>query len=120
MLDWLTVIQLTVAFLAATVLAIFSFARRKPSLVSLAILASVELLLLVQLAVSIVLVSGGGRAKTDTVEFFGYLLVALVVPPAAAFWALVERNRWSTMVLAVAAFTVAIMVARMSQIWLGN
>lgn len=120
MLDWFTAIQLSIAFGAATILAILSFARRKPSLVSLSILASVELLLLVQLAMSIVLVSGGARAKTDTVEFFGYLVVALIVPPAAAFWALAERNRWSTMVLAVSAFTVAIMVARMSQIWLGN
>jgi uncharacterized membrane protein YjjP (DUF1212 family) len=65
------------------------------------------------------LVAGGARAKTDTIEFFGYLIVAMMIPLAAGFWALVERNRWSTMVLAFAAATVAIMLARMQQIWFG-
>jgi hypothetical protein len=65
------------------------------------------------------LVAGGARAKTDTVEFFAYLLVALIVPLGAAFWALIERTRWSTFVLGVGALTVAIMLVRMHQIWFG-
>lgn len=120
MFEWLTTLQIAVALVAGLVLAVFSFAKRKPSLISLGILAATELLLIAQLAVSIVLVSGGARAMTDTIEFFGYLLVALMIPAGAAFWALVERNRWSTMVLGVAALTVAIMLGRMTQIWFGN
>ena len=98
---------------------LLGFAKRKPSLLSIGALGLVEILLLAQLVVSIVLVSGGARAKTDTVEFFSYLVVALIVPIGAGFWALVERSRWSTMVLGVAGFTVAIMQARMEQIWFG-
>lgn len=98
---------------------LLGMARRKPSLLSLSALGLVELLLLIQLIVSIVLVAGGERAKTDTVEFFSYLVVALIAPIGAGFWALVERTRWSTMVLGVAGFTVAIMLARMEQIWFG-
>jgi hypothetical protein len=56
----------------------------------------------------------------DTVEFFAYLLVAIMVPVGAGFWALVERNRWSTVILGVAALTVAIMLVRMNQIWTGS
>jgi predicted outer membrane lipoprotein len=119
MFSWFVTLQLAVAFGIALCLFVLSVAKRKPSLVSLSLLAVVELGLIAQLVVSIALVSGGERAKTDTIEFFGYLLVAMVIPAGAALWALVERNRWSTMVLAVSAVTVAIMLARMQQIWFG-
>jgi hypothetical protein len=46
-------------------------------------------------------------------------LVALIVPLGAAFWALIERTRWSVFVLAVGSLTVSIMLARMHQIWFG-
>lgn len=117
MIDWLINLLLAISFLAAVALFVMSVARRKPSLVSLSVIGLIELGLLVQTVVSIVLVSGGERAKTDTIEFFGYLFVALMIPIGAGFWALVERNRWSTMVLAVAAGTIGVMLARMQQIW---
>jgi hypothetical protein len=107
------------AFAVGLVLLGFGMARRKPSLISLGALAFVQLGLVVQLISSIILVVGGARAKTDTVEFFAYLLVALIVPLGAAFWALIERTRWSTFVLGIGALTVAIMLARMHQIWFG-
>jgi hypothetical protein len=119
MIDWLINLLLAISFLAAVALFVMSIARRKPSLVSLSVLGLVELGLIVQTVVSIVLVSAGERAKTDTIEFFGYLFVALLIPIGAGFWALVERTRWSTMVLAVAAGTVGVMLARMQQIWFG-
>lgn len=116
---WFLVTQEVIAAGVGAFGLLLGMARRKPSLLSLAALGLVEVLLLIQLIVSIVLVAGGERAKTDTVEFFSYLVVALIVPIGAGFWALVERTRWSTMVLGVAGFTVAIMLARMEQIWFG-
>ena len=116
---WFFVAQEVIAAGVGAFGLLLGMARRKPSLLSLSALGLVELLLLIQLIVSIVLVAGGERAKTDTVEFFSYLVVALIVPIGAGFWALVERTRWSTMVLGVAGFTVAIMLARMEQIWFG-
>jgi hypothetical protein len=97
----------------------FGMARRKPSLISLGALGFIQLGLVVQLISSIILVAGGARAKTDTIEFFAYLLVAMIVPLGAAFWALIERTRWSTFVLGVGSLTVAIMLVRMHQIWFG-
>ena len=41
----------------------------------------------------------------------------MLIPPAAIFWALVDRGRWSTVVCGVAALAVAVMVFRMFQIW---
>jgi hypothetical protein len=37
--------------------------------------------------------------------------------PAAGFWALIERDRWSTVVLGVIGLSAAVMVYRMYQIW---
>jgi hypothetical protein len=54
------------------------------------------------------------------VEFFAYLIVALLIPLGAAFWALIERTRWSTVVIGVGALTVAVMLVRMNQIWTGT
>jgi hypothetical protein len=71
------------------------------------------------LIVSIVLVVQGQQAFGDTVEFFGYIITALIVPPAAIAWAVIERTRWSTLVLGVSGFTVAVMLVRMGQIWTG-
>jgi hypothetical protein len=111
--------QVIFSFASAAILFVFGAARRKPSLVSLGMLALTEIGLLAQLVISIVLVAGGARAKTDTVEFFAYLVVALMVPIGAGFWALIERTRWSTFVLSVGQFAAAVMLARMAQLWFG-
>lgn len=93
---------------------------RLPSLWSVGSLAIVLLGLLVQIGYSTFVVIGGAEAVIDTVEFYAYLVVAIMVPVGAGFWALVERNRWSTLILGVAALTVAVMLVRMNQIWTGS
>lgn len=62
----------------------------------------------------------GQRAATSTLEFFGYLIVALMVSVGAIIWGLLDRkNRWSNAVMSLSAFTVAVMVIRMQQLWTG-
>jgi hypothetical protein len=72
------------------------------------------------LSLSIVLVLMGQQAKVDTWEFFGYLFVALMIPAGGAFWALLERSKWSTVVLGATSLTLAVMLVRMWQIWSGQ
>ena len=117
MIDWLYSLQLVIATAAGSLAVILGLAKRKPSNLSLGALAVVELGLAIQLVVSIVLVLMGQRAQSDTVEFFAYLVVALMVPVGAVFWALIERSRWATVVLGVGALTVAVMLVRMQQLW---
>lgn len=119
MIDWLLSAQVIVGLLVALVMLTLGLARKKPSKLSIAIFGLVELGLLAQTVASLGLVFGGQQAKQDTVEFFAYLFVALIVPIGAGFWALVERTRWSTMILGAAALTVVIMLFRMQQIWHG-
>lgn len=52
-------------------------------------------------------------------ELWSYLVTILLLPVLALLWAREERTRWSTFVLAVAAFVVAVMAARSAQIWHG-
>lgn len=120
MIEWLYLTQLWIAVAAGLMTLALGIFKRLPSLVSLGAIALVELGLIVQLIYSVVAVIAGDRAQVDTVEFFAYLIVAVMVPIGAGFWALVERNRWSTMILGVAALTVAVMLVRMHQIWTGS
>jgi len=59
----------------------------------------------------------GGREVADPVTLWGYLVVALLLLPGAAVVAFVERTKWSSIVLAVAAVTIIIMELRMWQLW---
>jgi hypothetical protein len=76
----------------------------------------VEAALVVQMVVAAVGVLGG-RALAEAATFWGYLVVALVVLPLAGAWALVERTRWSSVVLVVGCLTVVVMEVRVVQLW---
>ena len=119
MLEWGYQFQLAFATLVGVFALTLGIFKRPPSWWSVGAVALVEALLLVQLVVSIVLVVQGKQAVGDSVEFFGYIITALVVPPAAIAWAVIERTRWSTLVLGLSGFTVAVMLVRMWQIWTG-
>ena len=117
MIDWFTYFTMGFSFaVTAWTLGAAAF-KRKPSMFTLVPIALIEVLLLAQLVITIVFVIQGETGKGDIVELFGYLFVALMVPVGAVFWSLIERTRTSNIVLAVAAFTIAVMTARMAQIW---
>ena len=78
--------------------------------------AVVEAVLLVQaLVAGVVLVTGD--QDVDGALFWGYVVTQLIVLPIAAAWAFAERTRWSSVVLLVAALTVAFLELRLWQIW---
>ncbi|MEY4390425.1 MAG: hypothetical protein RLZZ400_168 [Actinomycetota bacterium] len=94
--------------------------RRKPSLLSMGATAVVELGLLVQLVASISVLISGQTSKGSLGEFFGYILVALLVPVGAILWSLVERTVQSTLILGIAPLVIAVMLYRMMTIWSGQ
>lgn len=120
MLEPLYFVSLWVSVAVGVSLVLLGLFGRIPSGLSLGLAASVELLLVLQLAVSLGVVIGGGRAQVSTWEYFGYLLVAIIVPVVGAIWALVERSRWSTLVLGASILTVSVMLVRMWSIWSGT
>lgn len=117
MIDWFAWVQVGIAALAGLFAVTVGFAGRKPDDFSLGAVLLVEALLLVQLVVAIVAPAFGNVPTGNPLEFYTYLVSAILLLPLAGFWALVERTRWSTVILGVAALAVAIMVYRMLQIW---
>jgi hypothetical protein len=92
---------------------------RLPSLVSLSAEGLAALTLIVQVGVTISLLLNGQSSRASILEFFGYLLVALFMLLGAAFWSVVERTKYSTIVLGAVPLVVCIMIARMLQLWVG-
>ncbi|MFM1993712.1 MAG: hypothetical protein RL537_401 [Actinomycetota bacterium] len=119
MVEWLYFVILILSILIGSVLVVAGIGGLKPRGNLIIVFFCVELSLFVQLAVSTGIVLAGAQAQVSTVEFFGYLLVALLIPPAAVIWALAEQSRWSTVVMGFASLTIAIMLIRMNQIWTG-
>jgi len=117
MIDWFTWVQVGVAVTVGLVCVILGFAGKAPNDISMGSAALVELLLIAQLVVAIIAPAVGNPPSGNLLEFYVYLVSALVLVPLAVFWALVERNRWSTVVLGVGNLAVAVMVYRMFQIW---
>ncbi|QHC59275.1 hypothetical protein [Rathayibacter sp. VKM Ac-2760] len=117
MIDWFTTLQVGIAVAAGLLCLVLGLLGRRPSDVSVGATAIVELLLIVQLAVAIVSPLVGNRPTGSLPEFYIYLVSALILPLAAGFWALIERSRWSTVVLGVVCLAIAVMVYRMHQIW---
>ncbi|HQX35960.1 MAG TPA: hypothetical protein PLA13_06350, partial [Microbacteriaceae bacterium] len=79
--------------------------------------ALVELLLIVQLVAAIIAPFAGNHIAGSALEFYTYLVGAILVPIGVTAFALLERSRWSTVVLGVGALAVAVMLARMQIIW---
>ena len=117
MIEWLTWVQVLVATAAGILCLVSGIAGRPPADLTLGSLLLVELLLLAQLVVAVIAPLVGNVPTGNLVEYYVYLVSALLIPPLAVVWGLVERSRWSTVVLGIAALAVAIMVYRMHVIW---
>lgn len=119
MVEWLFQLTLWYSVVVGLVMVVSGLLGRRPNNPEVIAIGGVVLLLVIQLGLSAGLAIGGERAAISTLEFFGYLIVALIVPIGAFFWAAVEPNRWATVVMGAASLTIAVMVVRMWQIWFG-
>ncbi|MFC0681905.1 hypothetical protein ACFFGH_29070 [Lysobacter korlensis] len=117
MIEWLTWVLVAVATAAGLLCLVFGIAGRPPADLTLGSVLLVELLLLVQLGVAVTAPLVGNEPTGNLVEYYVYLVSAILIPPLTVLWGLVERSRWSTVVLAIGALAVAVMVYRMHVIW---
>lgn len=76
----------------------------------------VVLAILVQAVVGLVQLLGGHEPE-DALLFWGYVLTCILVLPVAGAWAFADRTRWSSVVLAVAVFSIMVMELRVWQVW---
>ena len=117
MIEWLTWTQVGVAVVAGLLAIALGLAKRKPDDITMGATALVGVLLVIQLVVAIASPAFGNTATGSVLEFYTYLVTAVLIPPFAIIWGLIDRSRWATVVLGVACLAVAVMVYRMYQIW---
>lgn len=118
MIEWFTYAQVGIAVVAGLLCVVLGLVGRPPQDLTLGATLLVEVLLFVQLAVSLAAPAFGNNPTGSLLEFYFYLVSAIILLPVAGVWALIERNQWSTVILGVGCLAVAIMVYRMNEIWL--
>ena len=117
MILWFTIVQVAVACAAGVFAVILGLAGRRPSDWTVGGMALILVLLLAQVVIAVVAPLAGNPPTGSFLEFWVYLVSAVLLPPASVAWALIERSRWSTVIMGVAALAVAVMVWRMWTIW---
>lgn len=117
MILWFTILQIVVAVAAGVFCIAAGLLGRRPSDYTVGSLALVEALLIVQVIVAIAAPLVGNPPTGDLLEFWVYLVSAVLLPIGGVIWALLERSRWSTVILGAVALAIAIMAWRMQVIW---
>jgi len=117
MILWFTIVQIGVAVIAGLFCVVAGLAGRRPGDISVGSLALVEVFLIAQVVVAIIAPFAGNPPTGDLLEFWTYLISAVLMPIGGVIWALIERSRWSTVILGVVALALAVMLWRMQVIW---
>ena len=117
MIFWFTITLLVISVLAGLLCLILGLAGRRPSDWSVGSLALIEVLLIAQVVIAIVAPLAGNPPSGSLLEYWVYVVSAVLLVFGGAAWALLERSRWSTVIMGVAALSIAVMSWRMFVIW---
>lgn len=118
MISWVMLAQATGLGAIGAIVGIAGLARRPFNDAVFAAAALALATLVVQTVASVVAPILGAGPTGDLLEYWTYLITALVIPPGAVLWALIDKKgEWSTLVVGVGILAVAVMVYRMHQIW---
>lgn len=117
MILWFTLVQVGIAVVGGLLCVGLGLAGRRPSDLSVGTLALMELLLIAQVVIAIVAPMMGNEPTGNLLEFWVYLVSAVLLVFGGVAWALLERSRWSTMIMGVVGLSIAVMVWRMHVIW---
>ncbi len=117
MITWFTYLLVAVAAVSGVLCVVLGLAGRRPSDLTVGALALLELLLLTQVVMAIAAPFAGNTPTGSALEFWVYLVSAVLLPIGGTAWALLDRTRWSTVILGVIGLSLAIMLWRMQAIW---
>lgn len=119
MIVTLSTITVVSALVVGLVVLVYVALDRTPDWGLLGLAAVVEALTVVLLVVASVQLAGGEHemAGIDITTYVGYLVTAFFALPIGFLWALSERSRQATAVIAAAAVTHAFLVLRTIQVW---
>jgi hypothetical protein len=119
MIEWFTAVSVSIAVLAGMVALVSGFRGTEPRDLTVLSTLAVEVVLLVHVGLGIAQPMLGNPTVGDPLEFWMYLVTALLMPPAVVVWAIVDKTRWGTLAMGGVSLSVAVMILRMSVIWAG-
>ena len=117
MIGWYGIAVIVLALAAVVLCLVEAMRKRSPNDFTMGATLLVALALIAQIVIAIAAPFSGNTPAGDPLEFWMYLIVALLLPLGAGFWALIDRTRWANLVLAVVHLSVAVMMYRMLVIW---
>lgn len=94
--------------------------RDHPADSSIISLAAIELYLLAYAVYAGIRQLGGASVAGEVWEFWGYILTALLLPVGVFIWAMIDKTRWSNLVMSFVGLVVFVMVYRLEEIWWGS
>ena len=116
MIDALAYVVIALAGAATIWGLVTAVANKPPGKAQLLFAAGVEVVTVVQSITAAAKLASGFR-PVELATTIGYLIGIVILIPIAWFWANVERNRFSGIVLAVAALGVLAMTLRLLVLW---
>ncbi|MGO1574443.1 hypothetical protein [Agrococcus casei] len=117
MIAWMMLAQAALLGLLGAGVTVAGIAKVRMNDWILGAAAIATLTLVVQIVASIIAPFTGSGPTGDPFEYWVYLVMAVLIPPAVALWALIDKGRWGVVALGVALMSVGVMVYRMHQIW---
>ncbi|MEJ6488276.1 hypothetical protein PQI23_00880 [Leucobacter sp. USCH14] len=117
MIGWYGATLIALALAAAVLCLVEALRKRSPNDFTMGATLLIAVALIAQIVIAIAAPFSGNAPTGDPLEFWMYLIVALLLPLGAGFWALIDRTRWANLVLAVVHLSVAVMTYRMLVIW---
>lgn len=94
--------------------------RNHPADSSIVSLAAIELYLVVYGVYAGIRQAMGASIEGEAWEFWGYIIFALMLPVGVFIWAMVDKSRWSNLVMSFVGLVVFVMIYRMEEIWWGT
>nr|WP_147108976.1 hypothetical protein [Nesterenkonia populi] len=95
--------------------------RTGPADSSIVSVAVIELYLIVYgIYAGVRQLTAGPEIAGEAWEFWGYVLTALLLPVGVLVWAVLDRTRWSNLVMSFVGLVVFVMIYRLEEIWFGT
>jgi hypothetical protein len=116
MIEALAYVVVALAGIATIWGLVTAVANKPPGKAQLLFAAGLEVVTLVQSIIAVAELAAGFR-PVELATTIGYLIGIMILIPIAWLWANVERNRFSGIVLAVAALGVLAMTLRLLVLW---
>ena len=110
------VVVTVLSLLLAVVTGVLAALNRRINRWVLALVALLEVALLV-LTLQLAMAWIGGNSPEQPVVLLAYLVVVLVAAPGTVWWGAAEPGRWGTGVVCVACLLIPVLLVRLQQVW---